>query len=69
MSPVDGSQQPISYAERFRRQHQQFKAESVQTKSGTPLEYGRFLTEARRAEMRAQNIYTLEALAAIDGAD
>jgi len=69
VSPIDGSQQAISYAERFKRQYQQFKSESVQTKSGTPLEYGRFLTEARRAEMRAQNIYTLEALAAIDGAE
>jgi hypothetical protein len=69
VSPIDGSQQAISYAERFKRQYQQFKAESTQTKSGTPLEYGRFLTEARRAEMRAQNIYTLEALAAIDGAE
>lgn len=63
----DGSQQPLSYAERFRRQYQQFKMEAVQTKSGTPLDYGRFLTEARRAELRAQNIYTIEALAAIDG--
>jgi hypothetical protein len=26
-----------------------------------------FLTEARRAELRAQNLYTVEALAAIDG--
>jgi len=69
VSPIDGSQQAISYAERFKRQYQQFRSESVQTKSGTPLEYGRFLTEARRAEMRAQNIYTLEALAAIDGAE
>jgi hypothetical protein len=63
----DGSQQALTYAERFRRQYQQFKAEAVQTKSGTPLDYGRFLTEARRAELRAQNIYTIEALAAIDG--
>ena len=69
VSPIDGSQQAISYAERFKRQYQQFKAESVQTKSGTPLDYGRFLTEARRAELRAQNIYTIEALAAIDGAE
>lgn len=68
-SPLDGSQQPISYAERFSRQYRQFKSESIQTKSGTPLDYGRFLTEARRAELRAQNIYTIEALAAIDGAE
>jgi hypothetical protein len=67
VSPIDGSQQPLTYAERFKRQYQQFKSESVQTKSGTPLSYALFLTEARRAELRAQNIYTIEALAAIDG--
>ena len=67
VSPIDGSQQPLTYAERFKRQYQQFKSESVQTKSGTPLSYALFLTEARRAELRAQNIYTVEALAAIDG--
>ena len=41
---------------------------SAQTKSGTPLDYAPFLTEARRAELRAQNVYTVEQLAAIDGA-
>ena len=40
---------------------------AAQTKSGTPLDYAPFLTEARRAELRAQNIYTVEQLAAIDG--
>ena len=55
------------YAERFQRQYQQFKLHAAQTKSGTPLTHAPFLTEARRAEMRAQNIYTVEALAAIDG--
>jgi hypothetical protein len=40
---------------------------STQTKSGTPLTYATFLTEARRSELRAQNIYTVEALASIDG--
>jgi hypothetical protein len=57
----------LTYAERFSRQYQQFKAHSAQTKSGTPLDYATFLTEGRRAELRAQNIYTVEALAAIDG--
>jgi hypothetical protein len=67
VDPETGDQIKITYAERFKRQYQQFKAKSVQTKAGTPLDYAPFLTEARRAELRAQNIYTVEALAAIDG--
>jgi hypothetical protein len=67
VDPATGVQIKVSYAERFRRQYQQFKSHSVQTKSGTPLQYAAFLTEARRSELRAQNIYTVEALAAIDG--
>jgi hypothetical protein len=66
-NPESGEQTPITYAERFARQYQQFKMQLVQTKSGTPLQHAPFLTEARRAELRAQNIYTVEALAAIDG--
>ena len=62
-----GEQTPVTYAERFSRQYQQFKAQSAQTKSGTPLAHVPFLTEARRAELRALNIYTLEALAHVDG--
>jgi hypothetical protein len=64
-----GEQMKQTYAERFRRQYQQFKTHATQTKSGTPLTHAPFLTEARRAEMRAQNIYTVEALAAIDGTE
>jgi hypothetical protein len=65
--PFTGGQSQITYAERFARQYQQFKQQTIQTKSGTPLEQARFLTEARRAELRSLNIYTLEALASIDG--
>ncbi len=67
IDPQTGEQAKVTYAERFQRQYQQFKAHATQTKSGTPLAYAPFLTEARRAELRAQNIYTVEALAAIDG--
>jgi hypothetical protein len=67
--PYTGGQTMVTYAERFRRQYQQFKAEAVQTKSGTPLEYAPFLTEGRRAELRAQNVYIVEQLAAIEGAE
>ena len=65
--PMSGEQVKLTYAERFARQYQQFKAHAQQTKAGTPLQYAVFLTEARRAELRAQNIYTIEALAHIDG--
>ena len=66
--PYTGAEKQITYAERFPHQYQQFKAQAAQTKSGTPLDYAPFLTEARRAELRAQNVYTVEQLAAIDGA-
>ena len=65
--PFTGDQSQVTYAERFPRQYAQFKAQQQQTKSGTPLDYVPFLTEAKRAELRAQNIYTVEQLAAIDG--
>ena len=65
--PFTGMQTKQSYAERFPRQYRQFKERQQQTTSGTPLDYAPFLTDARRAELRALNVYTIEALAAIEG--
>lgn len=65
--PLTQQQYKQSYAERFSHQYRQFKAQGVQTKTGTPLDYALFLTDARRAELRAQNVYTVETLAAIEG--
>jgi len=65
--PLTGGQRSITYAERFSRQYRQFKEHATQTKSGTPLDHVPFLTEARRAELRALNIYTVEQLALVDG--
>ena len=62
--PVTGEQTQVTYAERFQHQYRQFKTAAAQTKTGTPLDHAPFLTEGRRAELRAQNIYTVEALAA-----
>ena len=62
-----GNQVQVTYAERFQHQYRQFKAEQAQTKTGTPLQFAPFMTEGKRAEMRAQNIYTVEQLAGIDG--
>ena len=67
VDPVTGEQVKVTYAERFAHQYRQFKAQQQQTKSGTPLDHAPFLTEGKRAELRAQNIYTVEQLAAIDG--
>ena len=65
--PMTGRQAQVSYAERFSRQYMQFKSKAAQTVTGTPLEFAQFLTDGRRAELRAQNVYTIETLAAIDG--
>ena len=69
IDPHSGSQHKQTYAERFKQQYWQFKEHMAQTKSGTPLEYVSFLSEARRAELKAQNVYTLESLADIEGAE
>ena len=66
-NPFGGGQTKQSYAERFSHQYRQFKAHVAQTKSGTPLDHAPFLSEARRAELKAQNVYTVEALADIEG--
>ena len=66
-TPFGGGQVKQSYAERFSHQYRQFKAHVAQTKSGTPLDHAPFLSEARRAELKAQNVYTVEALADIEG--
>jgi len=67
--PFTGRQTKQSYAERFPHQYRQFKSHAAQTKSGTPLEHAPFLTEGKRAELRAQNVYTVEQLADIEGAE
>jgi hypothetical protein len=69
VDPVSGEQRAVTYAERFSKQYQQFKASQQQTKAGTPIDYLPFLTEGKRAELRAMNIYTAEAMAIVDGAE
>jgi hypothetical protein len=67
--PFTGGQTKQSYAERFSHQYRQFKSQHAQTKSGTPLDFAAFLSEGRRSELKAQNVYTIEQLAAIDGSE
>jgi hypothetical protein len=66
---MTGEQTKQSYAERFSHQYRQFKAKAAQTKSGTPLDFAMFLSEGRRSELRAQNVYTIEQLADIEGSE
>src|SRR6187200_199291 len=66
-NPFSGEQTSRTYIERFPRQYAQFKAQLQQTKTGTPLDHAPFLSEGKRAELRSQNIYTVEQLAIIDG--
>jgi hypothetical protein len=65
--PYTGEVKQITYAERFHHQYRQFKEHVQQTKSGTLLSHVSFMTESRKAELRAFNIYTVEQLAQIDG--
>ena len=67
--PHTGRQTKQTYAERFAHQYRQFKANAAQTKTGTPLDHAPFLSEGKRAELKAQNLYTVEALADIEGAE
>jgi hypothetical protein len=67
IDPFTGEQTQQTYAERFKMQYLQFKQQQTQTVSGTPLEELPTLTEARRAELRAVNVYTVEQLAFLDG--
>lgn len=58
---------PVTYAERFTKQYQQFKSGNSQTFSGTPLTELTSLTPAQRSMLKGLQIHTLQALAAIDG--
>lgn len=62
---IDGEE--ITYAERFKDAYERFAAGKEQIADGTPLSELPFLTEAKRAELRALKVYTAEALAALDG--
>lgn len=56
-----------TWAESYPVQYEQFKAGKAQSLNGTPLSEAPFLTEARREELRALNILTVDALAKLDG--
>jgi hypothetical protein len=63
----ENNNEPVTYAQRYNTQYRAFKNQTTQAQSGTPLEELPFLTQARRRELKALNIHTAEALAALDG--
>lgn len=62
-----GMTTPVTYKEKYARQYAQFQKGEQQTKTGTPIEYLPFLSPAKVKELKGLNIYTAEALAALDG--
>ena len=48
----DGDTRKITYAERWSKQYERFKAKEHQVMEGTPLSELPFLTEAKRSELR-----------------
>lgn len=59
---------PWSYKDRFPKHYAAFKDGQDFQGDGTPLSELPFLTESKRAELRAVAIHTAEALAGLDGA-
>ena len=52
----------VTYAQRFPEIYEAFKRNAQYVGSGTPLDEAPFLTAAQRAELKAINIFTIEAL-------
>lgn len=59
----------LTYADAYPRHYEAFKKGQELIGEGTPLAELPFLTEAKRAELKALNIHTAEALAHLDGAN
>jgi hypothetical protein len=56
-----------TYAENFYEHYKAFKEGLAKAQSGTPVEELPFLSSAKRAELKALNIHTAEALAQLEG--
>jgi hypothetical protein len=63
----DGTREPMTYAMRWPELYRKFKANEAQEQAGTPLAEAPFLTQAKRMELKALNIHTVDTLAALDG--
>lgn len=64
---ITGERTEQTYAMKYNAQYLAFKNGDAQAQSGTPLEALPFLTTGKRLELKALNIHTAEALAALDG--
>lgn len=65
--PETGDREPLTYALAYPDQYRKWKNGEAQVASGTPLSELTFLTQGKRLELKALNIHTAEALAALDG--
>lgn len=64
---LDGNVNDITYAIAYNEQYRAFKAGDAQTLKGTPTTELPFLTPSQVLMLKALNIHTAEALAALDG--
>lgn len=67
VDPNTGFAVPWTYAMEYPEQFKAFRNGEAQAQSGTPIEELPFLTQSKRLELKALNIFTAEALAALDG--
>ncbi|MBN9552180.1 MAG: hypothetical protein J0H31_25800, partial [Alphaproteobacteria bacterium] len=63
----NGDSEWITYAQEFQPIYERFKQGLIEQGTGTPLSELPFLTESKRAELKALNIKSAESLAALDG--
>lgn len=63
----NGDSEWITYAQEFQPIYERFKQGLIEQGTGTPLSELPFLTESKRAELKALNVKTAEALAQLDG--
>lgn len=64
---IEGNINPVTYAIAYPDLYRSFKMGEAQQISGTPLSELPFLSQSKRLELKALNIPTAEALAALDG--
>jgi hypothetical protein len=64
---MEGNINEVTYALAFPEQYMAFKKGDMQSLRGTPTSELPFLTASKRLELKALNIHTAEALAALDG--
>lgn len=64
---IEGNVTDVTYALAYNAEYLKFKSGQNQTISGTPTSELPFLSQSKRLELKALNIHTAEALAAVDG--